>query len=78
MTRDELKDALDKVGIGARKYFYPITSAFDCYKGRFNPENTPIALETSKNILTLPMYADLALEDVERICNMVQIRSIQL
>ncbi len=75
MTRDELKDALDKAGIGARKYFYPITSAFDCYKGRFIPENTPIALETSKNILTLPMYADLELEDVERICNMVQIRS---
>ncbi len=69
--RDEVFDALAKEGISARKYFYPLTSAFDCYKGRFDVNRTPVALDISKKVLTLPMYADLPLEDVDRICDIV-------
>ncbi len=67
-TRNEVFDALEREGIGARKYFYPITSAFDCFHGKYDPSATPVALCVSKRVLTLPMYADLALEDVDRIC----------
>ena len=62
---------LEENGICARKYFYPITNAFDCYKGRFDPNDTPVALDISLRVLTLPLYADLALEDVDRICEII-------
>ena len=69
--RDEVFDALAEKGVGARKYFYPLTSSFACYSGRFRPEDTPVALETSLRVLTLPLYADLALSDVDRICDII-------
>ena len=39
--------------------------------GKFAHGETPVAERVSKNILTLPMYADLAMEDVDRICGMI-------
>ena len=70
-SRDDVMKALAEHGIGARKYFYPITSSFDCYRGQYNPEDTPIALHISQRVLTLPLYADLSLEDVDRICDII-------
>ena len=70
-TRDEIFDALAKCGIHARKYFYPLTNAMDCYKGRFDPDDTPIAKWTAERVLTLPMYADLELDEVDRICEVI-------
>ncbi len=69
--RDEVFDALAQNGIGARKYFYPLTNTFDCYKGMFNADNTPIALDISLRVLTLPLYADLSMDDVDRICETI-------
>ena len=54
-----------------RKYFYPLTSAFSCFQGMFDVEETPIALRISKQILTLPMYPDLPLEEVDRVCKII-------
>ncbi len=70
-NRDEVFVYLDENGIGARKYFYPLTNTFECFKGRFDSGLTPVALEISKRVLTLPLYADLALEDVDRICELI-------
>lgn len=70
-ARDEVFDALAERGIGARKYFYPITSALGCYEGRFDAGDTPVAKLVSERVVTLPMYADLALEDVDEICGIV-------
>ena len=70
-SRDEISDKLAAEGIFSRKYFYPLTNAFDCYKDKFNAADTPKALEISKRVLTLPLYADLSLEDVDRICNII-------
>lgn len=70
-SRDEVAEALGKEGIFARKYFYPITNTFDCYKGRFELQKTPKALKASKEVLTLPLYADLAADDVDKICNII-------
>ena len=69
--RDEVFAKLEENNIFARKYFYPITTAFDCYKGRFDPGKTPVALNISKRVLTLPIYADLALETVDTICELI-------
>jgi len=70
-SRAEVFDALAKQGIIARKYFYPLTNTFSAFHGKYNVLDTPVALHISKRVLTLPMYADLALEDVDKICEIV-------
>ncbi len=70
-NRDEVYDELYKDGIVARKYFYPITSDFDCYKGRFNPLDTPVAYDISKRVLALPIYGGLDEKIVEKICKII-------
>lgn len=70
-TRDEVFDALAAQRIHARKYFYPCTNAYECYAGMLDPNETPIARDISHRVLALPMYADLALDDVDRICDTI-------
>ena len=71
-TRDEVTNTLFKNGIVARKYFYPLTSTFECYHGRFDPNNTPVALYISKRVITLPLYPELSPEEVDRICDVIK------
>lgn len=70
-TRNEVFEALAQNGIGARKYFYPLTNAFDCFHGKYDVNQTPVALHISKRVLTLPLYADLSIDDVDRICDVI-------
>lgn len=70
-TRDDIYNALIAENIYPRKYFYPLTSEFSCYNGRFDSSNTPIAKYISERIITLPLYADLSLEDVDRISDII-------
>ena len=72
-TRDEVFDLLAAQNILARKYFYPLTSAFDCYKGRpgFDPSATPVARRIADHVLCLPIYADLPEAVVDRICDSI-------
>lgn len=70
-SRNEVMDALAKNGIGARKYFYPLTNTFECFHGKYDVDATPVALHVAKRVLTLPLYADLSMEDVDRICKIV-------
>lgn len=70
-TRNEIADVLASNGYYARKYFYPITNAFDSYHGEFNPMETPIALHISKRVLTLPLYPDLEMKNVDEICDII-------
>ncbi len=70
--RQVIIDALKAEDIHVRKYFYPLTSDMDCYKGRFDSTLTPVAKWTADRAITLPMSASLALEDVDRICNIVR------
>ena len=69
--RDEVFEALKEAGIGARKYFYPITTAAECYRDRYDATETPVAKRISESVLSLPLYGDLALEDVDRICSII-------
>ena len=72
-TRDEAAAALEAEGIHPRKYFYPLTNAYECYAGlaTAGAEKTPVADRIARSVLTLPIYADLALEDVDCICNIL-------
>lgn len=70
-SRQEVMDALAENGIGARKYFHPLTNTFGCFGNQYDVAQTPVALHISRRVLTLPLYADLALEDVDRICDII-------
>ena len=70
-SRAEVFDKLAEQGIGARKYFYPLTNTFECFHGKYDVKKTPVALHISKRVLTLPLYADLTLEEVDRICDII-------
>ena len=69
--RDKIKEKLYEHGIRARKYFYPLVTEFDCYKQDNDSAKTPTALEISKKVLTLPLYPELSLDDVDRICEII-------
>ena len=73
MTRDEVFARLAEQKINARKYFYPLTNSFACYVGKpgFDPALTPVAAHMADRVLTLPLYADLSDEDVDRICDII-------
>ncbi len=68
-TRDEAAARLAEHDIFARKYFFPLTNHNEAYG--FHGEETPIALHISERVLTLPLYPDLPLEDVDRICGII-------
>lgn len=70
-SRNEVFDALAKNGIGARKYFYPLTNTFACFHKKYDVDETPVARRIAKRVLTLPLYSDLPLEEVDRICEIV-------
>lgn len=70
-SREEVCKALEKEGIIARKYFYPLTNTFSCFHGAYDVTETPVALHISKRVLTLPLYGELSLEDVSRICEII-------
>lgn len=69
--RNRIKDVLAQNGVGVRKYFYPLVSDMDCYKGRFDSVSLPVAKWVSDRVLTIPMFADLELADVDRICSII-------
>lgn len=71
-TRDELFDFLEKNGVHSRKYFYPAINDLDVYRELYDPRETPVAYLISRRVLTLPMYASLPLETVDRICDLVE------
>lgn len=71
-SRNEVFEWLKKENIYARKYFYPLTSSFACYNNKFDSSETPVALYVSKRILTLPLYADLCLDNVNKICEIIR------
>lgn len=70
-SRDEIIKKLGENNIYARKYFYPLISEYDCYKDKYSSESTPVAKRISQNVLTIPMYANLNLEDVDIICDII-------
>lgn len=72
-TRNEVYAKLEEQGVTARKYFYPLTNSFECYRNypTAGVEKTPVAQHMALRVLTLPLYADLGLKDVDRICNII-------
>lgn len=71
-TRNQIQEELKENNIFARKYFYPITPDLACYAKTYgNTLATPVAKHAAEVVLTLPMYADLSVEDAKRICEII-------
>lgn len=68
--RDAVAAKLAEQGVFARKYFYPLVSENQEFQEQMAVK-TPYALEVSKNILCLPLYAHLATEDIDKICDII-------
>ncbi len=71
VSRNEIYEELRKHDIFARKYFYPLTNTFDCFHRKYDVNKTPVALHISKRVLTLPLFANMSLEEVDRICGII-------
>jgi dTDP-4-amino-4,6-dideoxygalactose transaminase len=63
-----VRDALNALYIYPRRYFYPSLSHLNYVKSA----PTPIADDISTRVLCLPLYFDLAHEDIRRICNVIK------
>jgi dTDP-4-amino-4,6-dideoxygalactose transaminase len=72
--RDDVYEELKKGNIYSRRYFYPLISQFPTYKGLPSAanDNLPVAKIIAEQVLCLPIYPDLANEDVKKIVNTIQ------
>ena len=64
-------EKLAKHDILARRYFYPSVDSAECYEGKYPAEKTPLSHYFADRVLALPLYADLSVEDVDRICDII-------
>lgn len=71
--RDALYLKLREHNIFARRYFYPLISEFPMYQALPSAaaSNLPVASETAKRVLCLPIYPDLDDAEVNRICDLI-------
>lgn len=70
-SRNDIFTALAKENIYARKYFYPLVQDYECYKNTYDSSLTPVAKYVADRVLTLPIYADLPIETVDKICKII-------
>ncbi len=72
VTRDQLYERLKDYNVYARRYFYPIICDFPCYRAVSVRDTLPVARSVADRILTLPIYSELPIDSVERICEIIQ------
>jgi dTDP-4-amino-4,6-dideoxygalactose transaminase len=61
-SRDQIYDYLQEHNINVRKYFYPLITEFECYKGIFQTE-LPKSKYVSDRVICLPLYGELSDEE---------------
>lgn len=72
ITRNELYTKLKEYNIFTRKYFYPLITDFECYKGKYNDKKLESAKYISNRILTLPIYGKLGIDKVTYISKLIR------
>ena len=69
-SRDDIYAALKTQEIYTRKYFYPAINELECY-AEYRDQKTPVTHDVATHILTLPIYEELEMKDVDRICDLI-------
>ena len=72
-SRDEVYEELKKHRIHSRRYFFPLISQFPTYRSLPSAarDNLPVAEKITKEILCLPIYGDLDIKQVDKICQII-------
>jgi dTDP-4-amino-4,6-dideoxygalactose transaminase len=72
-SRNYIYEQFKKYNVFARKYFYPLCSNFPCYKHlpSANIANLPVANIIAQQTLSLPLYGELTISDIEKICDIL-------
>ena len=63
-----MHDRLNQEGIFPRRYFYPCLDQLP-YVAR---GNNPVARSIAERAMALPLYPELPMETVEKICDVIQ------
>jgi dTDP-4-amino-4,6-dideoxygalactose transaminase len=73
LSRDDLYRRFQAEKIYVRRYFYPLISDFPMYRGLASAAhvNLPVARRTAEQVLCLPIYPDLTLEQVDRVVDLL-------
>ena len=73
ITRDDLYNKLKAHGINPRRYFYPLISSDQMYRGlpSASPNNLPVATSAAREVLCLPIYPALEQDDQQRIIDLI-------
>ena len=74
LSRDEVYLCMRSEGVMVRKYFWPLCSDFPIYQNlpSTRREALPNAVKVSGEILALPLYDELAIEDQDKIISLVE------
>lgn len=69
-SRDDVYEMFKKFNVFTRKYFYPLCSEYACYSQlpSSGSSNLPIAHEVVNEVLCLPFYGQLGIDNAEKIC----------
>ncbi len=71
-TRDGLYDYLKENDIYSRKYFYPLTSDQECFKGSYRHVHLKCARELAESVLVLPFSAVIKKADMDLVVDLVE------
>lgn len=72
VIRDTIYEILKLNNIFARKYFYPLTNRFEYFGIQYKSGETPVAQDIAERVLTLPLYADLEIDSVDRLATIIK------
>ena len=69
VSRDRVYAKLKEQNIFTRRYFWPIVPDFECYHEEHQQDVLPVTRRAGDEVLCLPIYNGLSLQQVERIVN---------
>jgi len=74
LSRDQLFEKLRDNSIYARRYFYPLISDFPMYRGLPSaaPAHLPIAQKAANEVICLPIYPDLSIEQIDFVIQLIK------
>jgi len=74
MNRDALYNKLKEYNIYSRRYFYPLISDFEPYNKlpSSSKESLQMAHSIANQVLCLPIYPDLSISNIHKICSIIR------
>jgi len=78
-SRDELYEKLKENNIYGRRYFYPLISNFSPYRSleSAKKENLPVAERIAEQVICLPIYPELKLENMQKIIEIIELFNVE-